>query len=69
MFLLTGLGRMDSPGSILTPNGRAGAAGPEPAPETGAVGMGGAAAAPAGVLEDTGGLTAAALGAAPRGDG
>lgn len=69
MLLLTGLGRIDSPGSILTPNGRAGAAGPEPAPETGAVGMGGTAAAPAGVPEETGGLTAAALGVVARGDG
>lgn len=69
MFLLSGLGRTDSPGSIFTPNGRDGAAGPEPDPETGAVGMGGAAAAPAGVLQETGGLTAAALGVVLSGDG
>lgn len=69
MFLLSGLGRTDSPGSILTPNGREGAAGAEPDPETGTVGMGGAAAAPAGVLEETGGLTVAALGVVLSGDG
>ena len=60
---------MDSPGSILTPNGKEGATGPEADPETGAVGMGGATAAPAGVLEETGGLTAAALGVVLSGDG
>lgn len=70
MFLLSGLGRTDSPGSIFTPNGRLGAAGVEPDPVTGAAGSGGAAAGPAGGLEATGGgLTVAALGVAPSGDG
>lgn len=69
MFLLSELGRPGSPGSTFTPNGREGAAGPEPDPETGAAGSGGAAAGPAGGLEETGGLTEAALGVAPRGDG
>lgn len=70
MFLLSGLGRTDSPGSIFTPNGRLGAAVPEPDPETGAAGSGGAAAGPAGGLEETGGgLIAAAIGAAPSGGG
>lgn len=68
MFLLSGPGRTGSPGSTFTPNGREGAAGPGADTETGGAGSGGGAAGTAGGLE-TGGLTEAALGVAPSGDG